>query len=311
VFTVLVHYGYILIGPNFRTVLPGQIYRCAQPTGDEIRAAIRKHGIRTVLNLRGSCDPTPWYLDECRAAASNGVSLEDFGFSAGRLPAVPTIRQLVLVLEKTEYPILIHCQRGADRTGMTSAMALLLRTDATLEEARKQLSPRYGHISFGRTGHLDRFFDLYEEWLAGQGLEHSPHLFRRWVMEEYCPGECRAKIEILDRSPPLHLPLGRQIAVKARCTNTSIKPWVFQPGSNAGIHAHFALFGPDAKNVGDGKAGLFHATVPPGAHIDLTLALPAVKQPGKYTLRVDLADEQHGSFLQFGADPLFCEVEVP
>jgi protein tyrosine/serine phosphatase len=310
--TLVLHFGYILVGPNFRTILPGVAYRSAQLSYAELERAVRQQGIRTIINLRGCCAPAPWYLEECRAANHLGVSEEDLGFSSGRLPAVPTLHQLLEVLDRAEYPILIHCQRGADRTGMVSAVILLLHTDTPLPEARRQLGLRYGHLPVGRTSHIDRFFDLYEEYLEQKGLTHSPSVFRRWARYDYCPGECRANICLVAPAQgPVRPDRERPTGVRVRCFNTSVKPWVFQPGSNAGIHAHFLLLGPDSRVVGEGKAGLFEAEVQPGEHIDLTLALPPLEGPGQYTLRVDLVDEQHGWFLQLGNDPLFCPVEVP
>jgi hypothetical protein len=65
------------------------------------------------------------------------------------------------------------------------------------------------------------------------------------------------------------------------------------------------------KNVGEGRSGLFHATVPPGESIDLTIALPTQCVPGRYELRLDMVDEQHASFLQTGSLPLIWRLEVP
>lgn len=310
--TLILHVGYVLFGSNFHTVLPGAVYRCAQPSPADLEWAVRKLGVRTVINLRGCCDPAPWYLEQCRATNRLNISQEDLGFSSARLPSVPTIRQLLEVLERSEYPILVHCHKGADRTGMVSVMALLLRTATPLAEARKQLGFRYGHLRVGRAGHIDRFFDLYEEWLAARGAEHSPALFRNWVAHEYCPGECRADILALDGAGrgPTQVPCCRPFPLRVRCTNTSVKPWHFQPGTNAGIHATYLLHDSADRFTCTGRAGMFYATVPPGGHIDLTLALPALS-PGRYALRVDLADEQHGSFLQLGSEPLFWELEVP
>jgi hypothetical protein len=94
-----------------------------------------------------------------------------------------------------------------------------------------------------------------------------------------------------------------------------VKPWVLQPGNNAGIHAQFVVHGPQFERgegpcAGEGRAGLFHATVEPGRSIDLTLALPKLNLSGRYELRVDMVDEQHGAFVQMGSEPLFCELEV-
>jgi hypothetical protein len=303
------HFGYIFLGSNFYPVLPGEIYRSAQLDGPTLERLIRKNHIRTVLNLRGCCDPAPWYLDECRAAGSLDVSLEDVGVSAGRLPPVYAVRQFVEILDHSERPLVIHCNKGVDRTGMVSAMALLLYTNASLDEARRQLSAFHGHLAFGRTGHMDHFFDLYAEWLSANGLEHSSARFRRWAVREYCPGECLCSIEVLEPTP-IRLPRGRSSAIRVRCTNTSVKPWILRPEESAGIHAQYKLFNAADQYIADGRAGLFHARVEPGKAIDLTLALPSLTEPGRYLLRVDMTDEQHGSFFQFGSEPLFQEIEV-
>src|SRR5262249_18905152 len=151
-----------LLGSNFHTVIPGEVYRSAQLSTSALERFLREKHIHTIINLRGCCDPEEWYLDEGRVALRNNVSLEDLGFSAGRLPSVITLRQLLEAINRSDYPILFHCHKGADRTGMASAIALLLRTDAPLEKARAQLGFRFGHLPLGRTANIDRFFDLYE-----------------------------------------------------------------------------------------------------------------------------------------------------
>jgi hypothetical protein len=304
--------AYTLVGSNFHTVVPGRVYRCAQPSGPGLEELIRTHGIRTVINLRGCCDPEPWYLEQCRVTNRLNIDQEDLGFSAGRLPSPQALRQLIEVLDRSPYPVVFHCHRGADRSGMASAIALLLQTDTPLAEARRQLGPRYGHLPLGKTAHLDRFFDLYSEWLAGQGRAHAPEAFRRWAEHDYCPGECRCRIELLESWPrPARVPKGRPFPVRVRCTNTSVKPWRLRPGTGAGVHAVFNVLDDLDAVVATGRSGLFHATVPAGAGIDLTLAVPALDRPGPYRLRVDMVDEQHAFFLQTGSEPLVWELEVP
>ncbi len=312
VVALVLHFGNILVGTNLHTVLPGAVYRCSQPSASNLEAVVRRYGIRTVVNMRGVSDPTPWYLEECRATQRLNVSLEDLSFSAGRLPSVPAIRQLLEVLDRSERPLLIHCHQGADRTGLASALCLLLYTDAGLPEARQQLGLRTGHLPIGRTANMGRFFDLYEEWLAAQGKEHSPHRLRHWVRHDYCAAECRARIEFLDpQARPLRVPCGAQVSLRVRCHNTSIKPWHFQPGTNAGIHVRYVVADEEQQPVREeARAGLFFRTIAPGEHVDLTLVLPPLKTPGRYYLRIDLADEQHGSFLQLGSEPLLWDLEA-
>jgi protein tyrosine phosphatase (PTP) superfamily phosphohydrolase (DUF442 family) len=301
----------VLLGPNLHEVLPGAVYRCAQPSPAGLESIIRRHGIRTIINLRGCCEPASWYLDECRVASRCGVSFEDVSCSAGRLPSVQAVRELVAILDRTEYPVLIHCHKGIDRTGMTSAIAVLLYTDDGLPAARAELGLRHGHLAFGRTANIDRFFDLYEEWLAAEGLGHSRSVFRRWLLEGYCPGECRARLEVLQpQGRPLRAEPGVPLTVRIRAHNTSVKPWQMHPGNTAGIHCQYVLV-EDGRFAGDGRAGLFEALVPPGGSVDLALTLPALHRPGRYELRADLVDEQHAVFMQEGSEPLLLEVEVP
>jgi protein tyrosine phosphatase (PTP) superfamily phosphohydrolase (DUF442 family) len=300
--------GRIVVGDNFHTVVPGRVYRCAQPSGAALERIIRAHGIRTVINLRGCSVPAAWYLDECRTTHRFEVAQEDICLSAGRLPSVHEIRRLVEVLDRTEYPILFHCRRGIDRTGLAVTVFLLLHTDTSLAEARRHLSLRYGHIPLGRPANLNRFFDLYAEWLQSQDLGHSRTAFRRWAEREYCPGECRCTLELL--AAPAWVRRGEPFVVRVRAHNTSIKPWRLRPGSGAGIHARCLLLDDEARAVFVERAGLFDAAVAPGESIDLTLALPAVRQPGRYLLVVDMIDEQHCSFYQVGSEPLEQELEI-
>jgi hypothetical protein len=298
----------VLVGANFHTVIPGAVYRSSQPSADRLERIINRYGIRTVVNFRGADERARWYLDQCRVTSRHGVSEEDFnGSSAGRLPSTGAVRDLLDIIDHADYPILFHCNRGIDRTGLASAVALLLKTDISVAEARRQLGLRYGHLAVGKTGNMDRFFDLYEDWLAKRGATHTSALLRRWMRDEYCPGPCRAEMTVLDAPPTrVHqLPCGLRI----RCKNTSVEPWQFRPGNNAGIHLHFTVADDDGKSAAVGRSGQFDTVVAPGDSIVLTLALPVLK-PGTYTLRVDMSDEQHASFMQEGSEPLMIPLEV-
>src|SRR4051812_19642703 len=66
VLAVVLEFSYTLVGSNFRTVAPGLVYRCAKLSTGGLEDAIKRHGIRTVINLCGCCDPVAWYRDEAR-----------------------------------------------------------------------------------------------------------------------------------------------------------------------------------------------------------------------------------------------------
>jgi hypothetical protein len=298
----------VFLGTNVHTVLAGRVYRCAQPTGRDLEQLVKAHGIRTVVNLRGCCFPLPWYMEESRATHRLDVGQEDICFSAGRLPSLPELRRFLEVLDRAEYPLLLHCRRGADRTGLASAVVLLLQPDQTFAQARRQLGLRYGHLALGNPASLDRFFDLYADWLRGHGFGHAPELFRHWLLQEYCPAECRCTLEWCTRAEGVHP--GEPFSVRIRAHNTSAQPWRLRPGLNAGVHAAFILWDAFDRQIASGKAGLFDAEIAPGRSIDLTVALPALKEAGRYRLLVDMVDEQQSWFFQVGSEPLEEELDV-
>jgi undecaprenyl-diphosphatase len=300
--------GRVFVGGNIHAVIPGRAYRCSQPSPEGLERLIRAYHIRTLINLRGCANPFPWYLDECRVTQRLDIAQEDVCFSAGRLPSVAELRHLLEVLDHCDYPILFHCQRGADRTGLTAAIVLMLQSDLSFAEARRQLGLRYGHLALGRPANLDWFFDLYARWLGEHGLAHSRANFRRWAEHEYCPGPCRCRLESLNH--PACLSCGRPAALRFRAHNTSGETWRLSAGNNAGIHLMYNLYDDACRLRDAGRAGLFRAEVPPGGSIDLTVALPALHRPGRYLLMVDMMDEQQCAFYQTGSEPLEEELDV-
>lgn len=300
---------------NTHTVVPGKVYRSAQLGPDRLARLIEGEGIKTVVNLRGTGPEVAWYQAEARTTHEHNVCQEDVSLSAKRLPAPAEVRRLVEVLDKTAYPILLHCQQGADRTGLAAAAVLLLHTDATLARARRQLWPRYGHVKGGRTVVIDQFFDYYEAWLAATGQGHTPDRFRHWATREYCPGPYRAALSVVGPTP-VTAPAGKGFTLTIRAANTSVEPWAFKPGAAGGVQLRYRFYstGPAAAKVYTGHAGRLAATVKPGGHIDLAAGFPPVPA-GKYLVHADLLDTQpvdilDADFVQYGSEPLVVEVVV-
>src|SRR5687768_4534357 len=76
----------VFLGSNEHTVIPGKVYRSAQLSEQKLRRVIAEKKIRTVVNLRGCCPETNWYMDDARAVHATGVNLEDIRLSAKRYP---------------------------------------------------------------------------------------------------------------------------------------------------------------------------------------------------------------------------------
>ena len=103
----------VFAGGNFHTVSENRLYRCSQPDYSRLQSLAREYGIRTVVNLRGCCDPTPWYRNEARSCQEMDINLEDLAFSATRLPSTKAIRELLDILDNAQEPLLIHCHAQA------------------------------------------------------------------------------------------------------------------------------------------------------------------------------------------------------
>ncbi|HEV3260367.1 MAG TPA: tyrosine-protein phosphatase [Gemmataceae bacterium] len=298
----------ILVGRNLHEVVAGRVYRCAQPSGAGLEELVHRYGIRTVINLRGFSPTAPWFVDESRVTHRLNLAQENVCLSAYRLPPVPEIRRLVEILDRAEYPVVLHCRRGSDRTGLASAIVLLLQTDTSLAGAREQLGLRYGHVPLGRPANLDQFFDLYTEWLGQQGLDHSRAAFRRWVVDGYCPAGCRCTVHAV--TVPARVCRNEAAAVQVRVRNTGVRAWRLRPETNAGVHAGFIVLDAQDRWVATGRSGLFDALVKPGRSIALTVVVPPLRNLGHYRLLVDMVDEQQCWFFQAGSEPLQRELDV-
>lgn len=305
----------VYAGLNDHEVIPGRVYRSAQPAEGDVAKLVDRTGIRTVLNLRGTAPWDDWYKGECRATFGANVSQEDVTLSAHTLPFPAELRRVVEVLDRSEYPVLVHCKQGADRTGLVSAMALLIYTDATVGEARRQLLPRYGHWPVARTVNIDRFFDLYESKLTAEGGVHSSERFRRWVLDEYCPGPARSRLAWLT-PPPAVVAANTPLTLTVLCENRSDTAWHLSPGVFAGVHVCFTVYDASSTDVGGGRAGLRQEAVPPGGYTEVSLPVRGLP-PGRYRVVAELHDATGASipfrvqsFTKFGDDSLVAEFVV-
>ncbi len=180
--------GWITLTDNFATVVDGQVYRSAQMDASGLARAVRDHRVRTVLNLRGYHPESAWYRDERGTTLGWGATQVDIALSSCEWMSRAQIKALVDVLGSCEKPVLLHCWHGSERSGLVSALAILVREGSTLAEARRQFSARYLFVPWGDGVVTLRHLEQYEAWLGRNGLAHTPEVLRRWAAEGYVPG---------------------------------------------------------------------------------------------------------------------------
>jgi len=177
--------GWIEAHSNFGVVQPERIFRSGQMPAKTLAQTIHEHGIKTVLNLRGVNETNSWYRDERDTTTHLGATQIDVNMSSCQWLSRDELKTLIRTLETCDYPLLIHCQWGSERTALISAFSELLRPGSTLEEARSQFTIRHLFVPVGDGKLMPYHLDAYEEWLRSQKLSHSPDVFRRWAFEAY------------------------------------------------------------------------------------------------------------------------------
>ncbi len=152
---------YLLETGNFHEITPGEAYRSAQPDGDKLEYYIKQYHIKSVLNLRGQNKGSAWYKVEVAACSRYGIAHYDLALTSTQAPSAEAVKNMNVILTTAPRPILIHCQFGADRSGLVAAMWKVIVDKVPKSEAKKQLSFLYGHFPIRGKDAMDRFF---EKW---------------------------------------------------------------------------------------------------------------------------------------------------
>ncbi|MGA7413127.1 MAG: tyrosine-protein phosphatase [Bryobacteraceae bacterium] len=113
------------------------IYRSAQPSREGLQA-LPKLGIKTVIDLRGASERA----SESELLGTMGIKYVNIPMPALGAPSLESVKQaLALLIDQNAWPILIHCERGADRTGTVIACLRISQdgwsNQKALDEAKK------------------------------------------------------------------------------------------------------------------------------------------------------------------------------
>lgn len=99
--------------PNLHRI-DRNLYRSAQPTPEGMKN-LEKMGIKTIVNLRSYNDDT----SETRGTDLREIRIRMHAWDPD---AREIVRVLRIIADESGGPYLVHCQHGADRTGMSVAM---------------------------------------------------------------------------------------------------------------------------------------------------------------------------------------------
>ena len=162
---------------NFHKV-SDDVYRANQPSPSHLRF-YKEKGIKAVLNLRGFSQQS-YALFEEDSCEKLGLELISVPLSSSFAPQREKLLEIIGIMEKLQKPFVMHCKSGADRAGLVSALYLIIQKKLPVVEAKKQLSFKYLHLDFTKTGILDYIFDVFSERLKIENID-----FLDWIKHEY------------------------------------------------------------------------------------------------------------------------------
>jgi len=126
------------------------LYRGAQPTAEGMRQ-LKAMGIKTVINLRAHHSDK----DEVVGTGLKSVRFESEPWDADHKDVVRFLR---VMADTNNLPAFVHCQRGADRTGLMCAMYRICVCGWTKTESIEEM--KKGGFGFNPTWHnLVRFIE--------------------------------------------------------------------------------------------------------------------------------------------------------
>ncbi len=163
-----------------------EFIRMAQPSQRDLEKTLEKDEIRSIVCLRDHNPGKEWYDIEYAFAEENDLDLYAVRLSTGRLPTREQLGDLIDIYHTANYPILVHCQAGADRTGFAAVVYRLVILEEPLDDALDSFSVWHGHVK--RNTPLDQLFDFYEEEADGR-------TFEQWFDEDYDLERLNAKLD--------------------------------------------------------------------------------------------------------------------
>jgi protein tyrosine/serine phosphatase len=123
--------------PNLHQVTP-TLYRGGQPTAAGMRQ-LKAMGVKTVINLRS-------FNSDKDELGDTGLAYEHIYMKAWHPEREDIIRFLQIVTDKDRTPVFVHCQHGADRTGLMCAIYRVAVCGWTKGEAIEEMTEGgFGH----------------------------------------------------------------------------------------------------------------------------------------------------------------------
>ncbi len=169
---------------NFHWIAPGEAARSAQAYAGFLAPFLARHGIRSIVNLRGKNLRRWWWWYEARVCERHAIPRFDLKINSRQLPTPAMLGELLDALDRAPKPVLVKCSGGQDRTSLAAALYLIhARGWDALDNAMAQFAGwPYLHWPKKHQRWL-KLFPLFAHEAAGG----AP--IRQWIAKGYDPDE--------------------------------------------------------------------------------------------------------------------------
>lgn len=101
-------------------VQPGVLYRCGQPTAEQLAQLIDRYALRTLVSLRGARradHPDAWEQAERAICRQKQVDFVSLPCNHKHPPSAQQVQRFLdLMGDTARHPVLVHCRLGQQRT---------------------------------------------------------------------------------------------------------------------------------------------------------------------------------------------------
>lgn len=175
---------------NFHWIVPGEAARAAQAYAGFLGPFLTRHGIKSLINLRGPNPKFGWWRYERRISEAQGVRHIDVMLDSRHLPRRDMLVALFDAFDSAPRPLLIKCSGGQDRTSFAAALYLIHREGwAAREKALAQFA-RFPYLHFPKQ---------HQRWLqpfiAFAASEAAGRPIAEWTRDSYDPARLKNWLE--------------------------------------------------------------------------------------------------------------------
>ena len=207
---------------NFHWIVPGEAARAAQAYAGLLGPFLARHGIKSLINLRGPNPKFGWWRYERRVAEARGIEHIDVMLDSRHLPLRDMLVGLFDAFDRAPRPFLIKCSGGQDRTSLAAALYLVHRDGWA--------APRQGYGAVRALSVTCTFQRSISAGFATSSYSRRKNAAGRpiaeWVRDGYDP----ARLEELARSPRSCRVIQSHLRKACRQPLAMVKPLEIAPG---------------------------------------------------------------------------------